>query len=85
MSEYTTKATRTKGGYFCRIFRNGKAILQAKVESRMDIGGAFRDMLRTLDKGGGDAFTSSARYRNGAGDNKLKHVKHEWLPKEQTK
>lgn len=79
MSEYTTKVTRTRGGYLCRVSRAGRPVVQAKVKTPMEIGGAFRDLLRTLDKLGGDRFTSAARHRNGKNGNRSVPVKHQWL------
>ena len=79
MSEYTTKVTRTKDGYFCRVSFRGEPIVQTKVKKREEIGPAFRDLLRTLDKLGGDKFTHSARYRKWKDGNISFHAKHEWL------
>jgi hypothetical protein len=79
MNNYTTKVTRTKDGYFCRVSFKGTPIVQAKVSSRIEIGAAFRDLLRTLDKLGGDKFTNAARYRKWKKGNLTREVKHEWL------
>lgn len=78
MSEYTTKVTRHKNGWFCLVLRCGEPVVQTSVENREDIGPAFRDLLRTLDKGGGDAFTKAARYRQWKDGNKSASVRHKW-------
>ena len=79
MSEYTTRTTRTKDGYLCQVSLRRKPIVQTKVSAREDIGPAFRDLLRTLDKLGGDEFTKAARYRKWKEGNISSSVKHEWL------
>ena len=80
MSDYTTKVTRVNDIYFCRVDYKGKPVVQSKVSSREDIGPAFRDLLRTLDKGnGGEPFTSAARDRKDRKGNKSGIFKHEWL------
>jgi hypothetical protein len=79
MSEYTTDSTRTKDGYFCRVSFRGKPLVQTKVASREEIGPAFRDLLRTLDKLGGDKFTNAARYRKWKEGNISGQFLHEWL------
>lgn len=79
MSIFTTKATRTKGGYFCRVSIKGVPAVQTKVASRQEIGPAFRDLLRTMDKCGGDEFTKAARYRAWKEGNRATRVKHDWL------
>lgn len=79
MSIYTTKVTRTKDGYFCRVSIKGVPRVQTKVSSRQEIGPAFRDLLRTLDKCGGDRFTNAARHRSWKEGNRAARVKHEWL------
>jgi hypothetical protein len=79
MSKYSTKVTKVKDKYICLVLCNSAPVVQAKVSSRADIGPAFRDLLRTLDKLGGDAFTESARNRKFAPSNPCISVKHEWL------
>jgi hypothetical protein len=79
MSNYSTKVTKVKDKYICLVLYNEVPVVQTKVSSRADIGPAFRDLLRTLDKLGGDAFTSSARNRKFAPNNSCISVKHEWL------
>ena len=76
---YTTKTTNVNGTYFCRVSFNGNPVVQAKVENRHEIGPAYRDLLRTLDKLGGDRFTSAARYRKWKPGNTSGSFKHEWL------
>ncbi len=76
---YTTKATWLGKQYGCRVFRDGKLILEGRCDSRNLIGATFRDLLRTIDKcGGGDEFTSAARHRNGKNGNLCIGVKHLW-------
>lgn len=78
-SKYTTKATHLGGGeYGCRIFREEKLILEGRAHSREMIGPTFRDLLRTLDKLGGDEFTSAARKRKYRPGNAVASVKHYW-------
>lgn len=45
---------------------------------RFEIGPAFRDLLRTIDKLGGDEFTQSARERKFSPLNASISVKHYW-------
>ena len=61
---HTTKTTRMAGKYGCRVYRDGKLIVEGRADNRWQIGDVYRDLLRTLDKLGGDAFTSAARARN---------------------
>ena len=76
---YTTKATWLGKQYGCRVFRDGKLILEGRCDSRNLIGATFRDLLRTIDKcGGGDEFTSAARHRNSKLGNLCIGVKHLW-------
>jgi hypothetical protein len=77
-NKYTTKATWLGTEYGCRIFRNGKVVVEARCKKKDLIGPAFRDMLRTLDKGGGDAFTSAARHRKFKDGNLATNVTHWW-------
>lgn len=79
MSEYTTDVTRTKDGYYCRIMLQNRPLVQTKVSCRKEIGPAFRDLFRTIDKMGGDEFSHAARYRKWKDGNLAIHVKHEWL------
>lgn len=75
---YTTKATWLGKQYGCRVFRDGKLILEGRCDSRNLIGATFRDLLRTIDKCGGDEFTSAARHRNSKLGNLCIGVKHLW-------
>jgi len=45
----------------------------------LEIGPAFRDLLRTLDKLGGDKFTHAARSRKYQEGNFSMNIKHIWL------
>jgi hypothetical protein len=75
---YTTKVTRLNSGYGCRVFHNGILVVEAVAPSRLYIGATFRDLLRTLDKCGGDAFTHAARMRKFKEGNPMISVKHKW-------
>jgi hypothetical protein len=79
VSEYTTKSTKVGDSYFCKVLFRGKAVVQTRVKERSEVGPAFRDLLRTLDKLGGDAFTHAARYRKWKDGNQDGQFKHEWL------
>lgn len=80
MTTLTTKATYLKNkGYGCRIFDNGILILEGVAPNRGLIGATFRDLLRTLDKCGGDEFTSAARQRKFAEGAPMISVKHKWF------
>lgn len=83
-SEYTTKLTAMRGFWWCQIQRRGKPVVQAKAFKRDEIGPTFRSILRTLDKLGGDRFTSAARERLNDVRNKEfsyvdRNVQLEWL------
>ncbi len=75
---YSTKLTRMCNGYGCRVFYNGKLVVEARCRSRLEIGPAFRDLFRTLDKLGGDKFTSASRKRKFKAGNFCLQVKHIW-------
>ena len=80
-SEYTTKCTFIGNGkYGCRIFRNDKIVVEGIAEGRMQVGGVFRDMFRTIDKCGGDEFTHASRYRKFSERNKPLYISaiHYW-------
>lgn len=79
---YTTKTTWLGTEYGCRIFYDGELIVEARVPTRDLIGAAYRDMLRTLDKLGGDAFTNAARRRKYREGNPALSVKHYWRGKQ---
>jgi hypothetical protein len=79
MSKYTTKVTRCGSGWICRVSHDGKPVVQTKVISRLHIGPAFRDMLRTIDTCGGDTFTDAARNRKSKPGNISIDVKHNWV------
>lgn len=78
MNTYTTKATWLGREYGCRVFRNGELVVEGRCSQRILIGPTFRDLLRTLDKCGGDAFTSAARKRKWRDGNISTSVKHYW-------
>lgn len=73
---YTTKATWLGQEYGCRVFKDGVPILEGRAPSRDLIGATFRDLLRTIDKCGGDKFTDAARTRNSRSGNLCISVKH---------
>lgn len=78
-SGYTTKATWLGNKYGCRIFFQGVLILEGHCKDKTLIGPTFRDLLRTLDKCGGDDFTSAARKRKFKEGNLCTSVKHLWI------
>ena len=75
---YTTKATWLGTEYGCRVFFDGKLVVEGRCPTRDLIGPTFRDLLRTLDKNGGDEFTSAARKRKFKEGNMSIDVKHLW-------
>ena len=79
MSTFTTKATWLGNQYGCRVFQNGKLIVEGRTPNKAEIGAVFRDLLRTIDKSfGGDKFTNAARMRKFAPLNPSVSVKHIW-------
>lgn len=77
---YTTRLTNVNGTYCCRVYSSDKPLVEARVTHREDIGPAFRDLLRTLDKGFfPDEFTHAARNRCWKPGNRYMGVKHIWL------
>lgn len=78
MSKYTTKATWLGNEYGCRVFIDGQLVVEGRCASQNLIGATFRDLFRTLDKCGGDAFTSAARKRKFKEGNPSTTVKHLW-------
>lgn len=77
-TKYTTKTTWLGKEYGCRIYSDDLLIVEARVKNKIEIGAAYRDMLRTLDKMGGDEFTSAARKRKYAEGAPMLSVKHYW-------
>lgn len=75
---YTTKATWLGSEYGCRVFYNGEMVVEGRCQTKALIGPTFRDLLRTLDTLGGDAFTSAARRRKHEDGNAVASVKHLW-------
>ena len=75
---YTTKATWLGKEYGCRVFNNGVLVLEGRCKNRFLIGPTFRDLLRTLDKCWGSAFTSAVRRRKYREGNFCVSVKHYW-------
>ena len=78
MTNLRTKVTRLNTGYGCRILEGDVVIVEALAPSRNLIGATFRDLLRTLDKCGGDDFTKAARVRKYKEGNAVVSVKHMW-------
>ena len=76
---YTTKTTWLGNAYGCRVFFEDVPIVESKCVSREMIGPTFRDLFRTLDKLGGDKFTSASRKRKFKEGNQSICVKHKWL------
>jgi hypothetical protein len=78
-TKYTTKCTWLGKEYGCRVFQDGKLIVEGRAPSRELIGPTFRDLLRTLDKCGySDPFTNAARTRKFKEGNLCASVKHIW-------
>ena len=77
-SEYTTRVTYLGDRYGCRVLRGGRVVVEGQCQTRDQIGATFRDLFRTLDKFGGDAFTSAARKRKYREGNAVASVKHLW-------
>ena len=75
---YTTKATWLGTEYGCRVFKDGALVVEGRCATRDMIGATFRDLLRTLDKLGGDEFTSAARGRKQRAGNPIVGVRHLW-------
>jgi hypothetical protein len=61
----TTKVTLIKTGLWgCRVFYNGKLIIEAQVDSKGRINDAFRAMLRMMDKlGWVSKLADASRFR----------------------
>lgn len=80
ISKYTTKVTYLKGckQYGCRIYYKGKLTLEGRASCRAAIGPVFRDLMRTLDKLGGDNYTSFSRKHKYKEGNTPIDVKHIW-------
>ena len=72
--DYSTKATWLGSCYGCRVFYKGKLVVEARVDSKDQIGGAFRDLFRTIDKLEGDLFTNASRKRITSTDKQVKHI-----------
>lgn len=75
---YETKTTWLGNEYGCRVYLDGVLIVEGRAPTRHLIGATYRDLLRTLDKCGGDDFTSAARKRKFAEGSPLASVKHYW-------
>lgn len=77
---YSTKCTfiNRNTGYGCRIFYNDKLIVEGIAPNKFLIGATFRDLFRTIDKCGGDKFTSAVRKRKFKEGNPVISVKHYW-------
>ena len=73
-----TKVTRLSNGYGCRVIEGDVVIVEGHAQGKGLIGAVLRDLLRTLDKCGGNAFTSAARKRKFREGNPVASVKHYW-------
>ena len=82
MSDYTTKCTWLGDQYGCRVFYKGVLVVEGRCLTRDMIGATFRDLLRTLDKLGGDLFTHHVRMRKFKEGNAECAVKHIWYRNE---
>lgn len=77
--EITTKVTNLKQhGYGCRVFIDDQLVLEGRCPSKDLIGPTFRDLLRTIDKMGGNTFTAAARKRINKEGNQAISIKHIW-------
>lgn len=75
----TTKATWLGNKYGCRVFCDGKLVLEARCDSRMLIAPTFRQLLRTIDTLGGTRHTSAVRKRMyRPGEIVTNSVRHIW-------
>lgn len=78
-----TKSTRIgPDKYGCRVYYNDELKVECVVEDRMQIGPAFRSMIRTLDKCGGSYDTSRIRknmYREGVTNKPFKMKFHGFI------
>ena len=72
--DYSTKVTWLGNCYGCRVFYKGKLVVEARVDSKDQIGDAFRDLFRTIDKLGGDLFTNASRNRITPDCKVVKHI-----------
>ncbi len=79
--KYTTKATWLGKEYGCRVLCGDRVVVEGRCPTKNLIGATFRDLLRTLDKCGGDAFTNAARERKHKVGNTCISVKHLWFGK----
>ena len=77
---YELKATWLGTEYGCRVHKDGTLVVEGRCRTRDMIGATFRDLLRTLDKMGGDEFTSAARERSQREGNVVVSVEHIWGP-----
>nr|QMP83102.1 MAG: hypothetical protein [Caudoviricetes sp.] len=75
---YTTKTTWLGKEYGCRVYLGDELIVEGRAQNKHLIGATYRDLLRTLDKMGGDAFTNAARDRKYKEGNPVASVKHYW-------
>lgn len=78
MTKYSTKVTWIGNQYGCRIFYDGVLVVEGRCSSKSLIGATFRDLFRTLDKCGGDEYTSAVRLRKNKEGNPVTSVKHYW-------
>lgn len=78
MTKYVTRCTWLGKEYGCRVYHDGKLIVEGRANCKFMIGPTFRDLLRTLDKLGGDAFTKAARSNKNKEGNLVAQVKHYW-------
>jgi len=75
---YRTKTTWLGREYGCRVYDDAVLVVEGRAARRDLIGAVYRDLLRTLDKCGGDAFTGAARRRKYRAGNPVASVKHYW-------
>ena len=75
---YTTKSTWLGDDYGCQVLKDGVLVVEGRCATKGMIGATFRDLLRTLDKLGGDEFTSAARERSTLAGNATVSARHRW-------
>lgn len=74
----STRVTWLGKEYGCRVYQDGRLVVEARCPTRDLIGPTFRDLFRTMDKLGGDAYTKAARRRKFKDGNTRASVKHYW-------
>ena len=81
-----TKVTKVGNKYVAKLIVNGKPWAQIWVSSKLQIGLACKELLRTFDKMGGNSMSDSSRHRNKENNHRSNDLtlwsngtKFEWL------